>query len=411
MGMMAGILYLPLSQHVSIAGINLYAVRFLELAGFVRVMARKDFSFARLNKIDATLIALYVYTVGVFLLRSSEDQTYLVGTAVDALFSYFAFRGLIENVEDYKWFLRAFLILLVPFVALVLIESLTSNNPFSAIGGLGAGDRFRDGRIRAIGSFGHPSLMGTLGGVFLPLYIGLRFTRKDRRFATIGIALCLAIVWASNSGGPATCVGVAMSGWILWTMRTNMRLVRRGLAGALVLLAFVMKAPIWYLLARVSDLTGGDGYHRSVFLDIAFQNLGKWWLAGMRTIDTAGWLPYTNTTTGAVDMTNNFLVFGITAGLGSMILLIVLLIQGFKFIGRALAVIRFGSHPQNEIEYLYWGLGVMLGVHLSNWFGITYWDQSSLIWFLHLAIISGLTEEIIRSKPGNITVPLPGVET
>jgi hypothetical protein len=131
----------------------------------------------------------------------------------------------------------------------------------------------------------------------------------------------------------------------------------------------------------------------------------------MRTIDTAGWLPYTNTTTGAVDMTNNFLVFGITAGLGSMILLIVLLIQGFKFIGRALAVIRFGSHPQNEIEYLYWGLGVMLGVHLSNWFGITYWDQSSLIWFLHLAIISGLTEEIIRSKPGNITVPLPGVET
>ena len=70
MGMMAGLLYLTQAQQVDIAGFNLYAARFVEVAGFVRVMLRKEISFSRLNRIDLTLVLLYVYTVSVFLLRS-----------------------------------------------------------------------------------------------------------------------------------------------------------------------------------------------------------------------------------------------------------------------------------------------------------------------------------------------------
>ena len=410
MGMVTGILYLTQAQRIDVIGFNFYAVRFIELAGFVRVMMRKEFAFSRLNRIDFILVVLYICTVIVFVLRSNEDQAYVIGMAVDALLSYFAFRGLIGNVEDFKWFMHAFIILLVPYVALVMIETLTSNNLFSYIGGvelIKAGDTwFRAGRLRATGSFGHPSLMGTMGGTFLPLYIGLWFTRKERRFASIGIGLCLAIVWASNSGGPATCVMVSILGWSLWKLRARMRWVRRCLACCLVLLAIMMKAPIWYLLARIGNVTGGDGWHRAAFLDVAFQNLDKWWLAGMRALDTANWLPYTNYNTGAIDMTNHFLVFGITAGLGPMILMVVLLTQGFKHIGKALAVSRsLNTYDGKELEYLYWGFGVMLLVHLCNWFGITYWDQSNLLWFMHLAVISSLTEKILKSETVNTSDP------
>jgi hypothetical protein len=397
MGIVAGILYLTQAQQVETGGFNMYAVRFIEIAAFVRVMARREFRPSALNRLDRTFILLYVFTVSVFLLRSTEDQAYQIGATVDAFLSYFAFRGLVRDAAEFRWFLLMFLVLLAPYAVLVSIETITSNNPFAAIGGvelIRAGDRwFREGRLRATGSFGHPTLMGNLGGTFLPLYIALWLAGSRRFWASIGVALCLTLVWASNSGGPATCVATTMLGWMLWSVRESMSWVRRGATVFIVLLALVMKAPIWYLLSRISDITGGDGYHRSVLLDVAFQNLGKWWFAGMRLLDTSAWLPYTNTNTGAVDLTNNFLAFGITAGLGSMLLLITLLVQGFKQIGRALGNLR--SHNDKALEYLYWGLGVMLGVHLFNWFGIVYWDQSNLIWFLHLAIVSSLSAHTI----------------
>jgi hypothetical protein len=36
----------------------------------------------------------------------------------------------------------------------------------------------------------------------------------------------------------------------------------------------------------------------------------------------------------------------------------------------------------------------MLAVHISNWVGITYFDQFYAIWFMQLAAIVSLTEEV-----------------
>src|SRR5664279_1805832 len=133
-GIMAGVLYLTLNQHVDFMGFNLFAVRFLELAAFIRVMARREFSFSKLNGIDKALLLLFAYTTIVFLLRSKEGQAYQIGRAIDAYLCYFTFRGLVSGVEDLRWFLRAFLVLLAPYVALLLVESLTRQNPFSSMG-------------------------------------------------------------------------------------------------------------------------------------------------------------------------------------------------------------------------------------------------------------------------------------
>ena len=408
LGMMAGVLYLTQGQQITVLGFNLYATRFIELAGFIRVVSKKEFKFRRLNGIDLSLIFLYGFTTIIFLLRSKESQAYQIGVAVDAFLCYFTFRGLITGIDDFRWFLRAFLRLLAPYVVLILFESFTRKNPFAFMGGLEYGDWLREGRLRCQGSFRHASLLGTLGASFLPLYIGLGFSKVDRGRAIFGIVLCMLIVWASNSGGPLNCAAIALVGWALWAVRSKMQLVRRGAIAAIAALAVTMKAPIWYLPAKASALTGGDGWHRSYLMDMAFQNFDKWGLAGMPIQDTWNWFPYGIAVTGGADITNQFLSFGLDSGLLGISLFILLLVVGFVKLGKALRSVR-AYDVSRASEPLLWGLGVMLTAHIFNWLGITYFDQTYVIWFMQLAAISSLTEQCIGKSVRGSTEPIDGL--
>jgi hypothetical protein len=161
-------------------------------------------------------------------------------------------------------------------------------------------------------------------------------------------------------------------------------------------MALVMKAPIWYLPAKASALSGGDGWHRSYLMDVAFKNADKWWVAGMSIHDTAGWFPYDLESTGGADITNQFLAFALTGGMISMILFIALLVLAFRQLGRAIRAVS-ESHTPSSKEHLLWGLAVMLGAHVFNWFGITYFDQTYLIWFLQLAAITNLSQSVLEA--------------
>jgi hypothetical protein len=388
LGMLAGALYLTQSQAVTVFGLNLFAIRLLEVAGFVRVMARGEFSFAHLNRIDQALLLLYTFTPVVCWLRSADGIAYVVGVSTDAFLCYFTFRGLVGDMDNFRWFLRSFLLLLAPYAALVMVEALTHRSVFSFMGE-GNYAWTREGRFRCVGSFRNADLLGTLGAGFLPLYIGLAFIGRERRLACLGMALCLLLVWASNSGGPLAATAVGLVGWGLWRVRTQMRIVRRSMAAMIVLLALLMQAPVWYLLARISGVTGGSGWHRSYLIDVALKHLGQWWLSGMPIMDTADWFPYT--VNSGADITNQYIGFGLTAGLGAIALLCLVLKRSFSSLGKALEGARSGSQVGGGNEFLLWGLGVMLAVHVANWFGITYFDQTYMIWFMQLATISNLS--------------------
>jgi hypothetical protein len=392
LGMVMGVLYLTQAQMVDVLSLHMTAMRFLELAGFGRVMARREFSFSRLNGVDQTFLLLYSYTAIVYSLRATEGQAYVIGASVDACLCYFTFRGLITDIEDFRWFLRAFVVLLIPYVTLVLVESFTLHNPYWTMSGLSLKPWMRAGRVRCTGSFRYASLLGTLGGSFAILYIGLVLTGTEGILAWIGVGLSLVIVWAANSGGPASFVAIGLLGWLMWRVRTRMRLVRWGIVGAIVLGALLMKAPVWYLLSRVSDFTGGDGWHRAYLVDVTVRNIDKWWIAGMPIEETSTWFPYTISSTGAADLTNAFISFGINAGLGAVVLFIWLFVRAFSGLGKALATVRSDSAKNNSTEILLWGLGVMLAAHIVNLMAVIYFDHFYVFWFMQLAVVSGLAE-------------------
>ncbi len=180
--MMAAVLFLPISQQLNILGFNLYAIRFLELAGFIRVLGRHEFSFRNLNGIDRALLWLYGFTTMVFLFRSADGQAYQVGTALDAFLTYFTFRGLIGGIDDFQWLLRAMIILLVPYTLLVLFESVTDHNLFAILGGIDGGSFWmRNGRARCFGSFRQPDTLGMFAASFFPLYISLACLARERK--------------------------------------------------------------------------------------------------------------------------------------------------------------------------------------------------------------------------------------
>ncbi|MGC8494225.1 MAG: hypothetical protein ACP5SH_21070 [Syntrophobacteraceae bacterium] len=382
-------MYLTQNVSVNLAGLNMFAVRFLEIAGFVRVMAHREFSFSNLNDIDRAFLLFYSYTTIIFLLRSNEGQAYQIGLAVDAVFCYFTFRGLVRDLQDLTWFLGAFVILLVPYVALLFIEMRTSHNPFSILGGAPIVEHFRNGRVRCVGSFREYSLLGSLGASFLPLYIGFSFPKSGRIKGVTGGVLCLAIVGFSNSGSPLAFACLAVLGWMFWPFRRRMRTVRRAGVVGLIATAILMKAPIWYLPTHLTF--GGDAWHRSYLISVTMGHIREWWLWGMPLSKTTHWFPYVDTITGTADITNQYISFGLAAGLVAIALFLLPLIRAFRNLGVKLAEARTGLPCPPETEYLLWGLGVMLAAHMANFFSITYFDQFYVIWFLQLATISSLT--------------------
>jgi hypothetical protein len=400
--MMAGVLYLPQHQALDFLTLDLMPLRLLEVAALIRIAMRQELDLSKFNAIDGAVLLVYGYATVVFLLRSDTRQLELTGWLVDSTFCYFIFRGLIRELEDLRWFLRVFVFLLSPYVALLAVETLTRSNPFAVMGG--ELSFVRGDRIRCAGSFRHPILLGTLGAAFLPLYVGLALARSSRVPGLMGIALCLAIVWFSNSGGPLGAAAGGMIAWLCWTARTRMRIVKATVAGLFVLLAATMQAPVWYLPARISSLTGGGGWHRSYLMDIAFRELDQWWLAGMDATQTTGWFPYPLVTTGAADITNAYLDFGLKGGLLAMLLFVVLLGLAFRRIGRGLHVLHRPSFGGSGVAYLVWGLGCALVVHIMSWLGVTYFDQTYAIWFMQLAAIAAIPQRTparSRSCDGN----------
>lgn len=410
---LAGVLFLPATQSVAVAGVNLFALRFIEVAAVIRVVGRKEYVGMKSTRIDFWLPIFFIYTTIIFLLRSNEGQAFQIGLAVDALCCYYSFRSLIRDESDIRWTLKSFILLLIPFTAVVMIESFTLNNPFAAMGGINyGGDWMRNGRLRCQGSFQHCSLLGTFAASFLALYLPGVVGRFDRKHAWIGLLLCLLLIWACNSGSPISSVANIAFCWIVWKFRRHLKPIRYFLLFMLGLMACLMKAPIFYLPAKVSSITGGDGWHRSYLMEMAFHDLDKWWLSGMHLRETIDWFPYLNFATGYADITNQFVAHGLAAGLPAMALFMVVIFSAFKEVGTILNILDRAKAGTSPAAYLAWGLGAALVMHIANWIGIIYFDQTYVVWYLHLAMISSLysrtyflaqnpNESVFSEKSGN----------
>jgi hypothetical protein len=166
-------------------------------------------------------------------------------------------------------------------------------------------------------------------------------------------------------------------GWWLFSIRSRMQLIRRGLLLTILILHVSMKPPVWFLLARMSIFDGSTGWHRSILIDRAIHHFDEWWLVGTYSTSSWGYFMF--------DVTNTYVLAGVEGGLITMLLFIRVIVRSFASAG--LAVKAWGDTHRAE-QKLAWALGCALLVHAIDFISVVYCDQNVVCWYLLLAMLS-----------------------
>ena len=404
LGVLASVCYITQGQSVTVAGFHFTAIRIALLTGFVRCLLRGELRAIRFCAVDKALIGYTLAMLTVYTLREHTNDAfvYMLGCSYDILLSYFVFRGLVANLEEAAAFFRGVAILILPLAVLMIVESLTGANVFRVMGGQGWEEAvFREGRARSVASFRGPHTAGIFGATLFPIFAGMWLNPKHRAIATIGLINTVLIVYSTNSSGPllAFLSGVLALGF--WSMQEKMQTVRRGIVFSLIGLHLVMKAPVWYIFSKMSDITGGDGWNRSFVLDRCIHYFSDWCLLG--TSYTGVWLGDPDAR-GQLDLTDSYVAVAVSGGIWGLSFFILLLVRCFRFLGEAMFISREYSGYRDG---LLWGIGSALFAHVVGLFSVSYFDQMHVPWWGLLAIIASISTSMIATAP---TVPANTME-
>ncbi len=381
--LLMGACYVTQAQGVEIGPFSFPFLRLLILVGFLRVLARRELAGWRWMRLDtvAVLFALWAAASSAWHLDPRGALIFRSGLAYDYCGLYFLFRSFLRSSEDLWAIARMTAILLLPVAGEMVYEKVAGQNLFSVFGGVPQTPAVREGHIRAQGPFRHAILAGTVGGVMFPWMVALWW--RDRRLAKWGGLGCLTMVFASRSSGPIGSWLAGIVALLFWPWRFRMRRIRWLAVLAYVGLDIVMKAPAYYLIARV-DLAGGStGWHRARLIESAIDHLSEWWWAG--TDYTRHWMPTgVSWSPDHTDITNLYVKMGVIGGLPLTILLILVFAYSFRNVGAGVSSLSSrevrASTPDRALA---WCVGASLFAQAVTGLGVSYFDQSFL--FLCLA--------------------------
>jgi hypothetical protein len=382
--LLVGACYISLGQGVELGPFHFPVLRILIAIGYVRVIIRGERIVGRINRIDELMLvwATWALISGLFHKDISAVLVNRLGLIYSSCSIYFFLRVFCHSLEDVVRLCRITAILLIPLSFEMIFEHITGHNLFSAIGGVPEISGVRNGRVRSQGPFAHPILAGTVGAVCLPLVIGL--WHQYRKTAIAGVMACCLMIAASASSGPIMTTVFSTGALFMWYWRDKMRLIRWVTVVAYIGLNLVMKAPAYYLIARI-DLTGSStSWHRAALIQTALEHLSEWWCTG--TDYTRHWMAYGVEWSGNhIDITNHYLVMGVNGGLPLMLIFIAILAKGFTFVGQTL---QQANKLQPGAPFMIWALGSSLFSHAATFISVSYFDQTFVFLYLTLAMIS-----------------------
>lgn len=196
-----------------------------------------------------------------------------------------------------------------------------------------------------------------------------------------------------------TAFVIASIALLIWPCRKMMRAIRWGMLLAVLALAAVMKAPVWFLISRLSDMTGGSGWYRSALIDAAIRHFDEWWLAG--TGYTAHWMPTgANWDSNSADIVNEFVFQGVNGGLLAVLLFVWLIVKCFKTVGAAIRTPGYSSGRQ----FMIWSMGCAFVAHIASFFSVSYFDQIIIFWYLLIGMIVAVGHQARTASPDAIRI-------
>jgi len=379
--------YITIGQRVVVAGLDFTMFRILILFGWARLVLRSEIYALKLNAIDKALIWWIITSIVTYTILWGTFRAFInrMGLAYDVIGIYFLLRFIIRDFEDVIRIIKSLGFIIVPLALAALLENATTRNIFAIFGGVPEFSRLRDGNVRCVISFGDAILAGTFAATSMPLFVGLLSEKGfAKKLAIFGFVASTIITVLSNSSGPVVSYLFGIIGFALWPFRRKMRLVRWGILAGVLSLHIIMKAPVWALIGRLSDLIGGTGYHRFELIDAFIRHFGEWWLIGTKY--TAHWGPVVLVyEPNMVDITSQYILMGIEGGLLRMFLFIAVIVHSFRAIGRT---IRATEGQSLSARICLWSLGAALLGHSISFISVSYFTQIVVFWYMLLAMIS-----------------------
>ena len=377
---LAMICYMTMGMRVMVGGLNFTMIRVLLIFCWMRLVCRGEFRRMSINEIDKALMWFIAISVITHTFLLGEDGLkYKLGQAYDALGFYFFFRYLFRDWGEVVQTAKMTALLLLPLALEMINEKLTLTNRFALFGGVSPYVILREGTARAQGPFGHPILAGTFGATLMPFMAALWFQKGSGKFfAVVGMISATTIACMAGSSGPIMAYMFGVVSLAMWPIRRQMRSLRWGLLLTLITLHLVMKAPVWFLLARVSVFDASTGYHRAYLIDRCIANFSGWWLIGTTSFGSWGYYLF--------DRTNHYICLATDGGIMTLLLFLTILTRCFRGVG--LVVREMTRRGFREGLWFAWAMGAALVIHCVSFISCTYFDQNMVNWYLLLAMIS-----------------------
>lgn len=384
---------IPRDQQVVLGGVHFYVLRIIIICAWIHLGIRRLSTSGGLfggnfDTFDKVFLLWAVYRSFAFLAVFHFQTGAIInqaGVLLDTLGAYFLLRYLIRGDKDVSLALVVFAVIAAIAGPCMVYEKLRNVNLFGYLGGPFLPE-MRDGAIRAQGPFAHSILAGTFGATLVPLLIWLWKSGEARVLSLVGLIGATLMTMTSASSTPLMAYGAGILAICFWPLRKQMRLFRWGLVIALLSLHVAMKAPVWFLIERVSIVGGSSGYHRAELVDQFIRNFGDWWLIG--TDATSGYGDH------LWDLSNQFVAEGESGGLITFACFIAMISICFSRIGRS----RRAVSRSLKRQWYFWLFGCALFAHIIAFFGISYFDHTQIAWFALFAMISASTAAATSAK-------------
>ena len=325
---------IPFGQQFFVAGIHLFVSRILILAAFVRAFSSKPPKQRSIyaggwNSID-TAFTFYVVISATATMAQYPDVGALInqmGYLWDYLIGYLLLRSLICDEQDSYLVIKCFALVMVLLAVGMVVEQMKMVNIFGLLGGVAAVPEVREGKIRSQAVFQHALTAGTFAATSIPLFFLLWKNGTAKALSVVGIAAATVMTVTTQTSTSLLTYAAGILAVFWWPMRKKMKKVRMALVAGLVALHLVMKAPVWFLIARI-DLTGSSSsYHRAELIDQFVNHFSSWWLIGTKDAATWGWDMW--------DAQNMFVSVGEAGGLAALVFYILVISRTFARLGKA----------------------------------------------------------------------------
>ena len=372
-------------QRIMVGNLNFPFLRIVLICAILRLFFRSEYRGVRLLKLDYIVVSFFVCKFAIFNIHYMNYSAFVFvsNLILDPLCCYFFFRCLVRTWDDFASVALAFACASLPVSLAFIIESSTRNNIFYFLGGVPQITEIREGRLRCQGPYPHPILAGCFWASLCPIIAARWFTPSLSKTLTI-LAVPCAVICVILSGSSTPLMGLIFVciGFAMFPLRRNMMSVRWAILGLMVCLQLTLKGNIWSLIAKVNIVGGSTGWHRSNLMEQAYNHLHEWFLLGTNSTSHWAW--------GLWDVTNQYILEGVRGGFLSMLLFILAIAYSFQRIGKLnKQAIAEGDFP-NLINS--WSIGVMLFVHLTSFFAVSYFGQIVNLFWITIAVSAGLSD-------------------